>query len=83
MTDVVPEDKSVLDGASIIGGRLIVEYLADVKSEVRRYTLDGKPDGTVALPGIGSAGGIWRRPGRSRNVLQLHQLRDADDDLSL
>jgi prolyl oligopeptidase len=32
--------------------------MVDVKSEVRRFTLDGKPDGKVALPGIGAAGGF-------------------------
>jgi prolyl oligopeptidase len=32
--------------------------MVDVKSEVRRYALDGKPMGKVALPGIGSAGGF-------------------------
>ena len=58
ITELVPEDKSVLEGASIIGGKLVVEYLADVKSEVRRYTLDGKADGVVALPGIGAAAGF-------------------------
>ena len=56
--EVVPQDKAVLDGASIVGGRLLAAYLADVKSEVRRYTLDGKPDGIVPLPGIGEAGGF-------------------------
>uniref|UniRef100_UPI0035C9AB9F prolyl oligopeptidase family serine peptidase n=1 Tax=uncultured Sphingomonas sp. TaxID=158754 RepID=UPI0035C9AB9F len=56
--EVVPQGKDVLDGAAIIGGRLILSYLADVKSEIRRYTLDGKPDGIVPLPGIGDAGGF-------------------------
>jgi prolyl oligopeptidase len=58
ITELVPEDKSVLEGAAIVGGKLLVEYLADVKSEVRRYTLEGKPDGVVTLPGIGSASGF-------------------------
>ena len=56
--EIVPQDKAVLDTASLIGGKLIGEYMVDVKSEVRRFTLDGKPDGTVALPGIGAAGGF-------------------------
>ena len=56
--EVVPQDKAVLDTASLIGGKLIGEYMVDVKSEVRRFTLDGKPDGKVALPGIGAAGGF-------------------------
>ena len=55
---VVPEDKAVLDNAGLVGGRLVAEYLVDVKSEVRRFTLDGKPDGVVALPGIGSVSGF-------------------------
>ena len=56
--EIVPQDKAVLDTASLIGGKLIGEYMVDVKSEVRRFTLDGKPDGIVPLPGIGAAGGF-------------------------
>ncbi len=58
MTDLIPEGEAVLSGASLIGGRLILSYLVDAKTEVRRYTLDGKADGTVKLPGIGTAGGF-------------------------
>ncbi|MDB5681816.1 MAG: prolyl endopeptidase [Sphingomonas bacterium] len=58
VVDVVPQDKAVLDGAAIIGGKLVTQYLVDVKSEIRRFTLEGKPDGTVTLPGIGSVGGF-------------------------
>lgn len=56
--EVVPEDKAVLESATIVGGHLIAEYLVDVKGEVRRYALDGKPMGLVPLPGIGSVGGF-------------------------
>ncbi len=56
--DVVPEQDSVLLNASLVGGRLLISYMADVKTEVRRYTLDGKADGMVKLPGIGTAGGF-------------------------
>jgi prolyl oligopeptidase len=58
MVDVVPEQDSVLDGASLVGGRLLLSYLVDVKTEVRRYTLEGKADGVVKLPGIGTAIGF-------------------------
>jgi prolyl oligopeptidase len=57
-TDVVPEQDSVLNGVSLVGGRLLLSYLVDVKTEVRRYTLDGKADGVVKLPGIGTAIGF-------------------------
>ncbi len=58
VTDIVPEDKAVLEGASIIGGKLIATYLVDVKSEVRRYSLDGKAEGKVPLPAIGTTSGF-------------------------
>ncbi len=58
LTEIVPEDASVLEGAGIVGGVLIADYLVDVKGEVRRYALDGKPLGKVPLPGIGSVGGF-------------------------
>ncbi|MBW4454778.1 MAG: prolyl oligopeptidase family serine peptidase [Nostoc indistinguendum CM1-VF10] len=56
--NVVPEQDSVLGNASLVAGRLLISYLADVKTEIRRYTLDGKADGVVKLPGIGTAGGF-------------------------
>ncbi|MBY0583470.1 MAG: prolyl oligopeptidase family serine peptidase [Sphingomonas sp.] len=55
--ELVPQDKDVLVSASILGGKIIATYSADVKSEVRRYSLDGVSEGTVALPGIGSVVG--------------------------
>ncbi len=55
---VIAEDKATLDSAGIIGGILIAEYLVDVKSEVRRFSLAGEPLGTVPLPGIGAIGGF-------------------------
>ncbi len=55
---IVPEDTAVLDGASIVGGKLLASYLVDVKSEVRRYALDGTLEALVTLHGIGSATGF-------------------------
>ncbi|PSS60648.1 S9 family peptidase [Ensifer sp. NM-2] len=59
-TEIVAEaeGKAVLNDAAILGGRLLVAYLRDAKTEIRRFTLDGKEDGIVELPGIGSAGGF-------------------------
>ena len=55
---IVPEDKATLDNASIIGGKLIAEYLVDAKTEVRTFDLAGKSLGTIALPGMGTANGF-------------------------
>ena len=58
LKEIVPQDDAVLEGAAIIGGVLIAQYMRDVKNEVRRYSLDGKRLGDLALPGIGSVGGL-------------------------
>ena len=61
-TDVVAEDQATLNGAGIVGGQLLLGYLVDAKDELRRYSLDGKPLGKVALPGIGSVAGFTGDP---------------------
>jgi prolyl oligopeptidase len=55
--EIIPEaaDGAVLDGAVLAGDTLLLNYQIDVKAELRRFTLDGKPAGTVKLPGVGSA----------------------------
>jgi prolyl oligopeptidase len=56
---IVPEDIGTLDGASIVGNRLIAQYLVHAKSEVRTFTLEGRLTSTIRLPGaIGNAGGF-------------------------
>jgi prolyl oligopeptidase len=57
-TDLVGEHDDVLTSAAILGGRLLATYMHDVKTAIRRFTLDGELDGVVALPGIGAAGGF-------------------------
>jgi prolyl oligopeptidase len=56
--EIVAEDAATLQDASIVGGRLIVSYLTDARTEVRTFEPTGKRIGTVALPGIGTAGGF-------------------------
>lgn len=64
-TDVVGEDKATLNAAGIVGGQLLLGYLVDARDELRRYSLDGKPLGNVALPGIGSVAGFTGDPDKS------------------
>ncbi|WP_448503064.1 prolyl oligopeptidase family serine peptidase [Sphingomonas sp.] len=56
--DLIAEDEAVLQAANIVGGTIVASYLVDAKTEVRRHALDGKPLGTVELPGIGTAAGF-------------------------
>ena len=52
---IVPEGPDAIDEWSIVGGKIYVSRLKDVKTETAVYTLDGKPAGTVDYDGIGSA----------------------------
>ena len=60
-TTIVPESKDVVDDFSIVGGKLYVKRLQDVKSEISVYTLDGKASGQVELESIGTASTIEGR----------------------
>ncbi len=52
---VVPEGKYSLEDVGTVGGRMVLSYLVDAKSEIELRTMDGKLERKVALPGIGSA----------------------------
>jgi prolyl oligopeptidase len=56
---VIPEGKDVIDSMSIVGGKLFVSRLHDVKTETTIYSLDGKQTGTLPYPGIGSGSIIF------------------------
>jgi len=60
-TTIVPEGPNVIDGWSIVGGKIYVNRLKDVKSESAVYTLDGKPAGRIDFEGIGSASRVEGR----------------------
>ena len=57
--DLLAEGDDVLNNAWLVGNRLITSHLVDANTQIRRYTLDGMPDGEVELPGIGSAGAFY------------------------
>ena len=58
---VVPETRDVIEGSTIAGGHVVVNYLADAKSEVAFYSLGGKHIGNLKLPGIGTVDEISGR----------------------
>jgi prolyl oligopeptidase len=51
---IIPEGKDVLEAVNVVGGKMYVLRLKDVKSEVTIYSLDGKAEGHIAFPGIGA-----------------------------
>ncbi|HEX2668315.1 MAG TPA: prolyl oligopeptidase family serine peptidase, partial [Gammaproteobacteria bacterium] len=60
-TTLVPEGADVIQSSFLVGGRIAVGYLKDAKSEVHLYSTEGKDQGALKLPGIGSVIGFSGR----------------------
>ncbi len=58
---IVPEGKQAIETVSIIGARLVAEYLADVQSRVSMFDLAGRTLGDIPLPGTGSLAALSGR----------------------
>ncbi|GHT32546.1 prolyl endopeptidase [Bacteroidia bacterium] len=52
--ELIPENESVLSGAQVIGGRLILTYDKDASSHPFVYTLEGEQLHEIVLPTLGS-----------------------------
>jgi prolyl oligopeptidase len=62
---LIPEEKDAIETLDVVGKKLLLNYMKDAHSELRIFDLDGKPNGTVALPGLGSVqmiDGEWDSP---------------------
>lgn len=59
--EIVPEGPDTISNFQVIGGRVFVSYLRDVRLKIEMFGLDGKRLGEVALPGPVSGGisGEW------------------------
>jgi len=52
--DLVPEQEEILEAATIVGGKLYLQYLKDASNRGYLYDLDGKYIHEMQLPGIGT-----------------------------
>jgi prolyl oligopeptidase len=57
--DLVPESSDAsIESVSAAAGKLFVNYLHNVASQVKIYNPDGKAAGELPLPAVGSVGGV-------------------------
>lgn len=59
--DVIAEKPEPIESSGTAGGKLFVTYLHDVTTRAYVYSVDGKLENEVKLPGLGSAGGFGGR----------------------
>lgn len=59
--DIVAQTGYKLEGASIVGNRIFLQYLHDAYTVLGVATTTGKSLGTIALPGLGTAGTPFAR----------------------
>jgi prolyl oligopeptidase len=64
--EVVAQQPDKLSSALIAGRSLVAVYLHQASDRVRLFGLDGRADGEVALPGLGTVSGIDGQPGHDR-----------------
>ena len=66
--EVIPAGNDAIENFSVIGEKLFVTRLHNVRSRIAIYSLDGAPLGEVQLPGPGTAG-IYGRAGHDEGIL--------------
>lgn len=63
--ELIPEGDDLLQEFRIVNGQLVLSYLHNAYSQLRLHGYDGKSNGAVVLPAIGSVRyleGRWNRP---------------------
>ncbi|RZM00022.1 MAG: S9 family peptidase, partial [Pedobacter sp.] len=55
--DLIPENENVLN-VNTGGGKIFANYLKDATSLVLQFSMDGKKEREISLPGVGSASGF-------------------------
>jgi prolyl oligopeptidase len=59
--EIVPETDAAIDNIYCVGGKVIVSYTRNAASELKIFDPDGKPEGEVPLPGLGSVSAVSGR----------------------
>lgn len=60
--ELIPQGTDVLSGVALINHTFVAEYLTDAHSTLRLFAMDGAPKGEIALPTLGSIGGLSGKP---------------------
>ena len=56
--EIVPQSDAAIETASVVGNKIFVTFMRDAKSAVAVFSMKGKLESEVPLPGVGKAGGF-------------------------
>ena len=62
--EIIPAGDGILQGTTIVDGKILAQYEKDASSQLKLFDLNGKPLGKIELPAIGTVaglGGKWNR----------------------
>jgi prolyl oligopeptidase len=56
--EIIPESDATIEGMSLAGGKIILQYVRNASSELKVFDPDGQPEGAIPLPGPGAVYGV-------------------------
>ncbi len=59
--DIVPAGPDAIEAYALVGGRLVVQRLHNVASQLEVFALDGRKEGTIPLASLGTVRGLSGR----------------------
>jgi prolyl oligopeptidase len=55
--EIIPETETTIDSVHLFAGKIFVQYVRNVVSQLKIFDTDGKPAGEIALPALGAVAG--------------------------
>jgi len=52
--EIIPESDAAIENVSLVGGKILVQYVHNATSQLKIFETNGKSDGEVALPALGA-----------------------------
>ncbi len=59
--ELVPESNASMQGFTLVGGKLFVNYLENVNSHVKVFSISGVYESEISFPSLGSVSGVYGR----------------------
>ena len=76
--EIIPQGDATLQSVNVVGGQLVATYLRNAASEVEVRSLEGKLVRKVALPALGTTGGIGGLPDEDTGYISFSSFTEPN-----